>query len=75
MVLTQCVCVESLVAQDDIVTQDKVPKPLAPSIAQASGEAAEAISTFKVPEGWKVEVFAAEPDVANGVALCVYSDG
>jgi len=75
MVLTQCVCVESLVAQDDTVTQDKVPKPLAPSIAQASGEAAEAISTFKVPEGWKVEVFAAEPDVANGVALFVDSDG
>lgn len=40
-------------------------------VAPASDEAAEAISRVKVPEGFKVELFAAEPRLANPVAFYI----
>ncbi len=43
--------------------------PYAPKIAPASDEAARAIRTFRVPAGLQVEVFAAEPLLANPVAF------
>lgn len=44
-------------------------EPLPPEIADASQEATDAMSSFKIPAGWKIELFAAEPDVANIVAF------
>lgn len=47
------------------------PLPQEPQIAAASQEAQQAISGFKVPSGLKVEVFAAEPLLANPVAFFI----
>lgn len=47
------------------------PPPREPEIAPASDEGKQAISTFKVPSFIKVELFAAEPDIANPVAIDV----
>ncbi len=47
----------------------KQPEPLEPEIAEASGEAAEAMSAIRIPQGWKIQLFAAEPDIANVVAF------
>ncbi|QDT10453.1 PVC-type heme-binding CxxCH protein [Planctomycetes bacterium K23_9] len=44
-------------------------KPLEPEISEASDEAAQSAAGIKVPEGWDISVFAAEPDVANVVAF------
>ncbi len=47
----------------------------APTIAAASDEAERAIKRFTYPTGWKAELWAAEPDVAHGVAFDVADDG
>ena len=47
----------------------------APTIAAASDEGERAIKRFTYPQGWKAELWAAEPDVAHGVALDVADDG
>lgn len=44
-------------------------KPLEPEIAPASPEAAAAVNAIRIPQGWKIELFAAEPLVANIVAF------
>lgn len=49
----------------------KQPKPVCPSIAPASQEPFQAMKAIKIPAGWKIDVFAAEPDVANIVAFDV----
>ncbi len=49
--------------------------PAAPSIATASNEGELAIPRIKVPQGLKVELFAAEPLVANPVALGIDERG
>ena len=49
--------------------------PLAPKIAPASDEAEQAIQRFRIPESFAVQLFAAEPDVANPVAFFVDSSG
>lgn len=54
--------------QDSVVPQE-------PQVVEASDEGQQAIASFKIPDGWKMELFAAEPDVANGVALFVDYDG
>ncbi len=51
------------------------PEPAAPTIAEASNEGELAIQRIQVPEGLKVELFAAEPLVANPVALWVDEHG
>lgn len=38
-------------------------------IAEASDEGRQAIRKFRVPKGWKVDLIAAEPDLANPVAF------
>lgn len=53
----------------------KRPTPQEPVIAPASDEAQSQIGTFKIPDKWKCEVFAAEPDVANPVVLTVDAKG
>ena len=44
-------------------------QPLQPEVEAASKEAAEAMSAIRIPEGWNIGLFAAEPDVANIVAF------
>jgi quinoprotein glucose dehydrogenase len=46
-----------------------------PEIAPASDEGEKAIRSFRVPEGVKVELFAAEPLLANPVAFCIDERG
>ncbi|MSU35732.1 MAG: c-type cytochrome [Pedosphaera sp.] len=43
--------------------------PFVPKLVAASDEGERAIKRFQVPAGFKVELWAAEPDVAQGVAL------
>jgi quinoprotein glucose dehydrogenase len=50
-------------------------EPAAPAIAPASNEGELAIARMQVPEGLKVELFAAEPLVANPVALWIDEKG
>ena len=47
----------------------KQPEPLEPEIAEASEEGAESMAGIRIPDGWKIQLFAAEPDVANVVAF------
>lgn len=44
-------------------------------VAPASDEAANAMKQFKLPPGWKVDLFAAEPRVANPVCLSIDDKG
>ena len=45
------------------------PKPLVPFVAEASQEGVESMAGIRIPQGWKIDLFAAEPDVANVVAF------
>jgi quinoprotein glucose dehydrogenase len=47
-------------------------EPFVPPVAPASNEAREAMARFKVPDGFQVELVAAEPMLANPV--CLYVD-
>ncbi len=46
-----------------------------PEVAEASDEAREAMARFDVPEGFVVELFAAEPHLANPVCFYAANDG
>ena len=50
-------------------------KPFDPAIAPASDEAQRAMRSFRVPAGLTVELFAAEPMLANPVAFCIDEKG
>jgi quinoprotein glucose dehydrogenase len=50
-------------------------QPEVPKLAEASGEAAGAISSFKIPKGWTTDLFAAEPMVGNPVAFTIDGKG
>ena len=52
-------------------TSDVSPYSPTIAIAPASQEGVRAIAKFKVPEGFKVELFAAEPMLANPVAIAL----
>ena len=59
-------------AQSEVWAQDETAgAPDPPKIAEVSEEGKLAISAFKYPQELKVELFAAEPDVANPVAIHV----
>ncbi len=47
----------------------------APKLAARSDEGEKNIKRFQVPPGWKVELWATEPDVAHGVAFDIANDG
>ena len=47
---------------------DSVP-PLPPEIAQASQEPLDAMAGIRIPQGWSISLWAAEPDIANVVAF------
>ena len=59
----------SFVGGGAIAADFKQPEPLEPQIAQASNEAAESITGIRIPDGWEIQLFAAEPDIANVVAF------
>jgi quinoprotein glucose dehydrogenase len=46
-------------------------QPYSPKIAPASNEATTAIKRIRVPQGLRVDLFAAEPMLANPVCFCV----
>src|ERR1700704_1268521 len=48
-----------------------VRKPYEPKISAASSEASFAIKRIRVPKGFQVSLFAAEPMLANPVCFCV----
>ncbi|WP_235908345.1 PVC-type heme-binding CxxCH protein [Roseiconus nitratireducens] len=50
-------------------------KPLTPEIAEASGEARDAMAAIRIPDGWQIDLWAAEPDLANVVAFDIDSRG
>jgi quinoprotein glucose dehydrogenase len=45
------------------------PEPEEPIVAEASDEGQRAMKGFKYPSDWQINLFAAEPDVANPVAF------
>src|SRR5436190_22914403 len=51
------------------------PKPYNPYVAPASDDAERAIKRIRVPKGFKVELFAAEPLLANPVAFHIDEQG
>ncbi|TWU49125.1 PVC-type heme-binding CxxCH protein [Rubripirellula reticaptiva] len=53
----------------------KQPAPLDPDVASASAEATESMAGIRIPEGWTIELYAAEPDVANVVAFDIDNRG
>lgn len=50
-------------------------KNFKPKISAASKEGQLAINQFRIPKGFKVELFAAEPRLANPVAFCIDEKG
>jgi quinoprotein glucose dehydrogenase len=50
-------------------------EPLQPIIAAASDEAEQALKGIRLPEDWRITLYAAEPDVANIVAFDVDNRG
>src|SRR5437762_8837090 len=46
-----------------------------PKIAAASDEGEKAIKRFRIPKGFKVELFAAEPMLANPVCFAIDEKG
>jgi len=51
------------------------PPPEEPKIAAASDEGKQALAGFKIPDGLKGELWAAEPMVANPVSFCIDNRG
>src|SRR6185503_2966693 len=47
----------------------------APKVAPASDEGERAIQRFRIPKGFKIELFAAEPLLANPVAFAIDEKG
>lgn len=50
-------------------------EPYTPKIFDRSDEPAQTIPRIRVPEGFKVELFAAEPQLANPVCFCIDERG
>lgn len=67
-----CQCLAVSLAADPVMV---TPRPAPPVVAEASDEAARALAAIRLPEGWKRELFAAEPLVANIVAFDIDHQG
>ncbi|OYP28241.1 PVC-type heme-binding CxxCH protein [Rhodopirellula sp. MGV] len=50
-------------------------KPLTPEVAEASDEPAEAMAAISLRDGWKIDLWAAEPKLANVVAFDIDRKG
>lgn len=56
-------------ARDESTSENRSPLP--PLIQSASSEGSDAISSFTIPDRWDMQLYAAEPDVANPVVLFI----
>src|SRR5262245_58875925 len=54
-----------------LLAADPPGKPYDPRINPASGAGLKAMKGIRVPGGMKIELFAAEPMLANPVAFCI----
>lgn len=54
---------------------DETPAPQEPVVLEASDEYKSSMQSIRLPEGFRVEMFAAEPMVANPVAFCFDEQG
>ncbi len=76
--LASVIIVSTSARADDIKAQAaarSLSQAYTPPVAPASDAAAKAIRTFQVPKGLQVELFAAEPLLANPVAFCLDEKG
>ncbi len=65
-----------VISDPDLVAADfKQPKPLEPHIAESSSEADESMAGIRIPDGWQLQLYAAEPDIANVVAFDIDNRG
>lgn len=68
-------CTHTSAAEGDVTpggSTDEKPKQY---VAPASPEAASVMKQFALPDGWKVDLFAAEPSLANPVCLSIDDQG
>lgn len=73
-----CTLLLALFPQDVTPKQDVTDLPVpgyTPRVAEASDEGREAIARFRVPSGFRLELFAAEPHLANPVAFAFDPQG
>ncbi len=60
-----------LLRTSDAAETKIIERPFRAIVKNASGEAQKALKKFSIPSGLEIEVFAAEPMLANPVAFCV----
>ena len=53
----------------------KQPEPLEPDVAGASSEGVESMAGIRIPADWEIQLYAAEPDLANVVAFEIDNRG
>ena len=53
------------IATEAIAAELNDVQPLEPDVSGKSDEGDQAMAAITIPEGWKIQLFAAEPDVAN----------
>jgi quinoprotein glucose dehydrogenase len=70
-VATACCCLARAAGGDEPAS----PGGYSPRIAEASAEGALAIARMQAPQGFKIELWAAEPLLANPVAFCIDARG
>ena len=51
------------------------PEPLLPDVAEASQEGVESMAGIRIPTGWEIQLYAAEPEIANVVAFDIDNRG
>src|SRR5947208_1502958 len=54
-----------------VCSRSEAAEPNAPHVSAASDDGERAISRIKVPDGLKLQLWAAEPMLANPVAFCI----
>ena len=67
-------CLSSVVTPA-IAAEWITPSPTPPVVSPASAESEQSMAAMRLPEDWKRELFAAEPDVANVVAFDIDHQG
>ena len=50
-------------------------EPLEPDVAEASSEGVESMAGIRIPTDWEIQLYAAEPDLANVVAFDIDNRG
>jgi putative membrane-bound dehydrogenase-like protein len=70
VVLITLLCCGTAVAQERVVIPHHQDKPPGPALSPE-----EAVAKMTVPEGFKVEIVAAEPDIVNPIAMTIDEKG